>query len=113
MMDALEIVGPIAVRRGTLEAICDESAGHEHNYDHVTLVLHGRIRVKYAWDEAGRTIEGQSKEFAAGETVHIKAKVRHTIKALDPNTRYVCIFSHRDFDGLVTQSYVGHVLAAQ
>jgi quercetin dioxygenase-like cupin family protein len=106
------IIGPIAYRPFVLAEVCQESAGHEHNYDHVTIVISGRIRVQYAWTEIdGRVVRGESREFAQGEVVHIKAHVRHTIKALESNTKYLCVFSHRDFDGLVTQAYVGNEAA--
>jgi len=105
------IIGPIGVRQFTLEKICEESVGHEHNYDHVTMVVRGRIRVKYSYLNGDQLVEGESREFGPGDDVLIKANVRHTIKALEPNTVYKCVFSHRDFDGLVTQNYVGNELA--
>jgi quercetin dioxygenase-like cupin family protein len=106
------VLGPIAYRTFTLESVCQESIGHEHNYDHVTIVISGSIRVKYSWTEPdGKVVEGESKEFSQGQVVNIKAGVRHTIKALEPNTHYLCVFSHRDFDGLVTQTYVGNAAA--
>jgi quercetin dioxygenase-like cupin family protein len=107
-MSAAVIVGPIGIRRFTLDSVCQESVGHEHNYDHVTIVISGRIRVKYRYVQDGKEIEGESREFGPGDPVTIKANVRHTIKALAPNTVYLCIFSHRDFEGLVTQTYVGN-----
>ena len=104
----LAIVGPIGVRRHVLEKTCNESEGHEHNYDHTTIVIRGSIRVTYSYPKDGEIAAGESREFAAGELIEIKANVHHTIKALEDNTVYYCIFSHRDFDGLVTQKYVGN-----
>lgn len=111
MIGHLSIVGPVGMRTGVLAAVCDAHVGHEHNYDHVTLVIRGRVRVSYSWVDGGKTITGPDKEFGQGEEVVIKAGVRHTLKALEANTVYKCIFSHRDFDGLVTQTYVGHEAA--
>lgn len=99
---SLNIVGPIGVRQFVLEEKCQESEGHEHNYDHTTFVHRGRLRV---------TMGERVNEYAAGEFVVIPAGMRHTLKALEPNTVYYCIFSHRDFDGLVTQRYIGNVRA--
>jgi quercetin dioxygenase-like cupin family protein len=109
----LDILGPVGIRQFDLAEVCHESQGHEHNYDHVTVVTRGRLRVTYSWEEGGQTVTGQSREFAAGERLLIKAKVRHTIKAMEPNTQYLCVFSHRDFDGLVTQVYQGNAEAYQ
>lgn len=107
-------IGPIAYRSYVLDHVCQESAGHEHNYDHVTIVIAGRIRVTYSWvEDTGNVVTGESREFHQGEVIHIKAKVRHTIKALVAPTKYLCVFSHRDFDGLVTESYVGNAAATE
>lgn len=110
-MSSLAIIGPIGYRKFTLEKVCESHAGHEHNYDHSTIVVKGSIKVIYSYIKDGELVEGESREFGAGEVVEIKAKVRHTIKALEPNTQYMCVFSHRDFDGLVTQKYIGNEAA--
>ena len=89
--------------------VCDCSEGHAHNYDHATIVISGRIRVSYCFERGGETVEGESREFGPGEAVAIRAEVRHAVKALEPDTHYLCVFSHRDFGGLVSQSYVGNV----
>lgn len=112
-MDNIAISGPIGYRTFLLEKVCQANEGHEHNYDHTTLVIRGAIEVHYSFMKDGQKIEGTSRRFEQGQYVEIKANVRHTIKALEPNTVYHCIFSHRDFDGLITQTYVGNPLAFQ
>lgn len=107
-MSRLSIIGPVGIRRCTLRQVCVENEGHEHNYDHVTVVISGRLLVKYSYVQHGQLVEGESKEYGPSEVVEIKANVRHTIKALVAGTQYMCVFSHRDFDGLVTQTYQGH-----
>lgn len=105
-MSQLTISGPVAMRGPmVLEKACDANVGHEHNYDHVTLVISGRVRVLYRYVVDGREVEGQTEEFGPGEPIEVRAKVRHTITALAPNTVYVCIFSHRDFGGIVVERY--------
>ncbi len=108
MSDPLKIVGPVGIREFHLESVCETHEGHEHNYDHATIVVSGRVKVTYSYAKDSQTVEGESREFEAGECIEIKAGVRHTVKALEPDTRYLCVFSHRDFGGLVTQSYVGN-----
>lgn len=109
----LNVIGPIGSRTFVLAGVCEESVGHEHNYDHVTIVIRGRLRVSYSFEEGGKAVEGVSREFGPGDEVLVKAGVRHTLKALEPNTVYKCVFSHRDFDGLVTQTYQGNAGAYQ
>lgn len=113
VLSPLAIAGPVGIRRGILEAVCEEDVGHEHNYDHLTIVLTGRLKVFYAFLQDGEAVEGESKAFSAGETVVILANVRHRLKALEQGTTYLCVFSHRDFDGLVTQAYEGNNSAFQ
>lgn len=107
-MTDLSIIGPIGVRKFELAEVCESNAGHQHNYDHVTIVVRGRIKVIYRYEQGGQVVEGESREFGAGETVTIKANVHHTVKSLEANTLYLCVFSHRDFDGQVIQSYRGN-----
>ena len=103
----LQILGPIGYRSFTLEKACEENAGHKHNYDHVTYLLRGKVRVTYSYDQDGKTVTGE-REFEAPDRILIKKDVHHTIKALTENVVYDCVFSHRDFDGLVTQQYNGN-----
>ena len=110
-MADLAIVGPIGVRRFTLEKVCESHEGHSHNYDHTTIVIRGRVKVAYRYERDGQLIDGETREYAAGEYFVCLAKVHHTIKALEDDTAYVCIFSHRDFDGIVVQAYVGNAAA--
>jgi len=107
-MSDLNIIGPIATRIFDLPEICNVSEGHAHNYDHTTIVISGGIKVSYEYGDKGQIIKGESGEYHQGQAVCIKAGVKHTIKALVNNTKYMCIFSHRDLDGLITQSYVGN-----
>lgn len=102
------ITGPIAYRQFLLPKACEANQGHRHNYDHATFVHRGRVLITIT-DDDGKEVS--SREYGAGEFAEIKATLHHKIKALDDNTVYYCIFSHRDFDGLVTQRYVGNAWA--
>ena len=108
-MTEVAITGPIGYRRYVLEKTCESNVGHTHNYDHTTIVIRGSIRVTISKQDAdGNTVTVGSREYSAGEVVFIAANLMHTIKALEDNSVYMCVFSHRDFDGLVTQKYVGN-----
>lgn len=104
MQPDVAVLGPIGVRPFTLGA-CESNRGHEHNYDHTTIVIRGRLKVLYEYERDGETIKGESGELGPGQWLVIKAKVRHTLVALEENTHYLCVFSHRDFDGVVVEDY--------
>ena len=104
-MSDVAIIGPIGIRPMHLAKQCEANKGHEHNYDHTTIIIRGRVRVLYRYAKDGHEIEDESDEFGPGETIFIRAKVRHTIKALTDDVFYMCVFSHRDFDGVVVESY--------
>ncbi len=94
-------LGPIAYRQFSLELTCDEDVGHSHNFDHITFVNVGSVRVFFG---DGIT-ENDGKIYIAGEFFLCRADVHHRIKAMEPDTHYTCMFSHRDADGIVTQQY--------
>jgi quercetin dioxygenase-like cupin family protein len=101
----LVIIGPLGIRKFGIEKVCQSHSRHCHPYDHVTIIMRGRVKVAYKYDENGKSVEGESREFVAGEYIHIKAGVEHVIKAMEANTKYLCVFSHRDFEGQVVQEY--------
>ncbi len=111
--EALAIVGPVGVRRFEALHICEAFEGHEHNYAHATIVISGRIRVSREVVRDGQVVDAGTTEHGPGDVIAIPAKMRHTIKALAPHTRYLCVFSHRDLHGLVTEAYEGHLAAYQ
>lgn len=99
MSDQVAITGPVGYREFVLDKACDSHRGHVHHYDHATFIHRGRVRI-----EAGDT----AREYAAGQWVDIPANLSHTIVALEDHTVYFCIFSHRDFDGIVAQAFTGN-----
>lgn len=106
-MSDLAIGGPVGRRRFVLEKTCEESVGHQHNYDHATIVVCGGIKVTIRDTEDG-PIVSERDYFPGADPIFIAAKKFHTIKALADNTVYFCLFSHRDFSGIVSQEYMGN-----
>lgn len=96
----LDLVGPLGIRTFELDKVCDVHVGHQHNYDHTTIVISGRVSILANGRELGT--------FGPGEAVAIMANTHHTLKAIEAGTKYLCVFSHRDFGGIVTQEYVGN-----
>ena len=106
----LAIGGNIGRRRHVLDKTCMESVGHQHNYDHSTIVVCGGIKVTIR-DTADGPVESERDYLPGSDPIFIAAKKFHTIKALKDNTVYFCIFSHRDFNGVVTQEFMGNTKA--
>lgn len=69
----------------------DTEHGHTHNFDHLTLLARGRLKV---------TVEGQISEFTAPQMIYIKADKIHELAALEDNTLAYCIHALRTKDGL-------------
>lgn len=67
----------------------DANEGHEHNYDHVTLLTNGSVRVN---------VEGNISEFKAPQIIYIKQGKSHFIEALEDNTIAFCVHALRDKD---------------
>lgn len=106
-MSDIAIEGPIGRRRHILPKTCDTCVGHQHNYDHSTIVVCGGIRVTIRDREDGPIVS--ERDYLPGsDPVFVAARKFHTIKALFDSTVYFCLFSHRDFDGMVSQEYMGN-----
>ena len=65
----------------------DANEGHTHNYDHVTLLTTGSVRVH---------VEGNVTEFKAPQMIYIKQGKSHFIEALEDNTIAFCVHALRD-----------------
>lgn len=67
----------------------DTEIGHTHQFDHLTLLASGSLRV---------TVEGQTTDFHAPHMIYIHADKVHELVALTPNTVAYCIHALRDKD---------------
>lgn len=65
----------------------DMEKGHKHQFDHLTLLAKGRLKV---------TIEGASTEFMAPHMIYIRADKNHELVALEDDTVAYCIHALRD-----------------
>ena len=84
--------GNIWVRQNLLEkAGQTNGGGHEHKFDHVSLLSQGKVKVE---------IEGYpAKEFTAPTFIVIRKEHKHKFTALEDNTLWYCVFALRDLDG--------------
>lgn len=76
--------------------------GHHHEYDHVTLVASGRVRVTFgAVPFAG--IPEEVKEYSAVSMFVTRSFRLHTIVSLEPNTTVCCVHAIRTKDGNILE----------
>jgi len=85
--------GNIWVRQNSIDKAGDSFPGHKHHFDHVTLLVQGKILVE---------VEGyESKEYIAPTFVVINKDKQHKITALTDQVIYYCVFALRDENGEV------------
>jgi quercetin dioxygenase-like cupin family protein len=60
----------------------DTEIGHTHQFDHLTLLASGVLRV---------TVQGKITDFKAPHMIYIKAEHQHELVALEDNTVAFCI----------------------
>jgi quercetin dioxygenase-like cupin family protein len=65
----------------------DVEVGHTHQFDHLTLLAKGKLKV---------TVEGVSSEFTAPQMIWIHKDKVHELVALTDNTVAYCIHALRD-----------------
>lgn len=80
-------VGNIYSRMMHFQKAGDIEVGHKHQFDHLTLLAKGKLKV---------TIEGKSTEFTAPHMIYIRKDKVHELEALWDNTVAYCIHALRD-----------------
>ena len=65
----------------------DIEIGHTHQFDHLTLLAKGRLKV---------TVEGVATEFTAPHMIYIHKDKVHELEALSDETVAYCIHALRD-----------------
>lgn len=67
----------------------DVEHGHTHQFDHLTLLAKGKLRV---------TVDGNATEFTAPHMIYIRADKNHELVALEAGTVAYCIHALRSKD---------------
>jgi quercetin dioxygenase-like cupin family protein len=65
----------------------DIEVGHTHQFDHLTLLAKGKLKV---------TVEGIATEFTAPHMIYIHKDKKHELEALADETVAYCIHALRD-----------------
>jgi len=89
--------GNIWVKQNVLEKEGDSFDGHEHKFDHVTLLTSGKVQVE---------IQGKEpKDFTAPTFIVIRKEQKHKLTALEDGTVYYCVYALRNLDGDVIEIF--------
>jgi quercetin dioxygenase-like cupin family protein len=83
----LGCVANLFSRMMRFEKAGDFEVGHTHQFDHLTLLASGRLKV---------TVEGVATEFAAPHMIYIRKDKVHELEALADETVAYCIHALRD-----------------
>ena len=79
-------VSNLWVRMLNFKKAGDMNEGHTHNFDHITLLSYGSIRVH---------VEGHTTDYKAPHLVYIAKGKSHFIEALEDNTVASCLHALR------------------
>ncbi len=110
----LYIMGNLGIRMPDVPHMKgDVVQGHTHNFDHMTYVPRGSFLVEVLGDDGVAVL--QSKEVRASDRynfVLIKKDRCHRLTALEDNSEYHCVYSHRDaVTGEPVDTYQGNEAA--
>jgi quercetin dioxygenase-like cupin family protein len=83
----LGVVANMFVRQMVFEKVGYCEHGHEHTFDHLTLLASGKLLVE---------VNEQETEFQSPCMIYIKKDVTHKLTALEDNTVAYCIHGLRD-----------------
>lgn len=89
--------GNIWVKQNVLELAGEAFEGHEHKFDHVTLLVSGKVSVQIK--------DNEPKEFKAPTFIVIRKEHQHKITALEDGTVYYCVYALRDLNGDVMEIF--------
>ena len=88
----LGYIGNVWVRMNYLEKAGEIAGGHTHDFDHVSLLCRGKVRVE---------IKGfPPKEFTAPTFIVIKKQYNHNFVALTDDVLWYCVFSMQAMEDL-------------
>jgi quercetin dioxygenase-like cupin family protein len=81
------VVANMFVRQMHFKEAGSFEQGHEHTFDHLTLLASGRLLVE---------ANGETTEYVAPTMIYINSEVEHKLTALEPDTVAYCIHGLRD-----------------
>lgn len=106
----IRVIGPLGIRYPTgLQAAGDGNDSHAHTFDHVTICTLGAYRVEATvnGEQVVTEIRAPRPDKPAMNMLLIKAGVEHKLTALEDNSKYECLYLHRDARGELVEHYTG------
>lgn len=88
-VSAISCVSNVYIRQMHFEKAGDVNEGHEHIFDHQTLLAKGSIKA---------VVDGKTSYFSAPQIIFIKAGVMHEFTSMEDGTLCFCIHALRDGD---------------
>lgn len=87
----LKIVDNVFVKQHFFINVGDTHEGHAHVFDHITLLVTGKVLMKH---------DNGEQEFTAPHIIVTPKGIVHQFIALEPKTSFYCIHAVRDGDGV-------------
>lgn len=94
---SLGYFGNVWVNMNYLPKAGDYVKGHIHDFDHVSLLCRGKVKVEITGYPA--------KEFTSPTFIVIKKEYEHSFTALEDDTLWYCVFALRNDKGELVDVY--------
>jgi len=105
------VSGSLFIRQMHLPTAGHVVEGHKHKFDHTTYCVRGSV-VAEVMDAQGNTLEFYTLDAKQGRNWLLIDKDKiHRITALYDDCLCHCIFSHRDRDGNLSDTFIGNTEA--
>jgi quercetin dioxygenase-like cupin family protein len=89
VISSISLVANMWVKQMIFDQIGDVHPGHQHTFDHQTLLSKGSVEV---------VANGETTVFKAPTIIYIKAGIKHGMMALEDNTVVYCVHPLRGGD---------------
>lgn len=86
-ISTISCVSNVYIRQMLFARTGDCAEGHEHVFDHQTLLAKGSVKA---------VVDGKTSYFTAPQIIFIKAGIVHEFTAMEDNTLCYCIHALRD-----------------
>ncbi len=87
----IDVAANVAVRMMHFQNIGDTHNGHVHNFDHLSVLSRGTVRVEF---------NSGMQEYSAPCIITVPKMVRHQFIALEAGTTLCCVHAVRDGVGI-------------
>ena len=86
-----------------LSNVGDKINGHTHNFDHTSILIQGGCVIRLTFPNGSTA----SKHLKPGDHLLIPSEAEHEVTASQPETIFMCVYSHRTPQGNVSLTDTG------